>query len=95
MFLWYFCVLFIYVIDKDINYFKISDSESTFKLSYFDLYKNLFFTHYFTDRFLDKKSKIEKFHGLKSELPEGYTPKIKIKAFFPKSMKHFLFYIFF
>jgi hypothetical protein len=27
------------------------------------------------------ESKIEKFHGLKSELPEGYTPKIKIKAF--------------
>lgn len=28
------------------------------------------------------KSKIEKFHGLKNELPEGYTPKIKIKAFY-------------
>jgi hypothetical protein len=27
------------------------------------------------------KNKIEKFHGVKNELPEGYTPKIKIKAF--------------
>lgn len=27
------------------------------------------------------KTKVEKFHGLKNELPEGYTPKIHIKAF--------------
>lgn len=28
------------------------------------------------------KNKIEKFHGLKNELPEGYTPKIQIKVFY-------------
>lgn len=28
------------------------------------------------------ESKVEKFHGLTNELPEGYTPKIKIKAFY-------------
>jgi hypothetical protein len=28
------------------------------------------------------ESKIEKFHGLKNELPEGYEAKIKIKAFY-------------
>lgn len=27
------------------------------------------------------KSKVEKFHGLKNELPEGYIPKIQIKTF--------------
>lgn len=31
------------------------------------------------------ESKVEKFHGLKNELPTGYTPKIKIKVFTVKN----------